>query len=152
MKWCWLLPASSVLTVTRAGSPPRLPDPHQQLRSLSPGLRSTWQSEIESCLLTELRASILAHADGTHPSTPSSLSSAPPSRPRRRPFVTLTWAQSLDGCIAAADGSPVALSGARSLLMTHGLRAVHDAVLVVSGDRVWLGATSPPPSHPNPPV
>lgn len=64
-----------------------------------------------------------------------------------RPFVTLTWAQSIDGSIAAADGSPVQLSGPESLLMTHGLRATHDAILIGRGtaladnprltDRFW---------------
>lgn len=47
-----------------------------------------------------------------------------------RPFVTLSYAQSLDGCIAAEPGQPFALSGSQSLMLTHKLRAAHDAILV----------------------
>ena len=53
-----------------------------------------------------------------------------------RPFVTLTFAQSLDGKIALKDrnddslSSNLPLSGKESLLLTHGLRSVHDAILV----------------------
>jgi 3,4-dihydroxy 2-butanone 4-phosphate synthase/GTP cyclohydrolase II len=44
----------------------------------------------------------------------------------------LTYAQSLDGSIAADPGQPLSLSGPQSLLLTHYLRAAHDAILVVS--------------------
>ncbi|MGC8657616.1 MAG: RibD family protein [Desulfomonilaceae bacterium] len=50
-----------------------------------------------------------------------------------RPFVTLSYAQSLDGCISARPGEPLALSGQRSLRLTHQLRAAHDAILVGIG-------------------
>jgi GTP cyclohydrolase II len=50
-----------------------------------------------------------------------------------RPFVTLTYAQSLDGSIAADPGQPLSLSGPQSLLLTHCLRAAHDAILVGIG-------------------
>ncbi len=50
-----------------------------------------------------------------------------------RPFVTLTYAQSLDGAIAARPGHPLALSCRESQTMTHGLRARHDAILVGIG-------------------
>lgn len=36
-----------------------------------------------------------------------------------RPFVTLTYAQSLDGCVAGEGGVAIALSGKESFLMTH---------------------------------
>ena len=49
------------------------------------------------------------------------------------PFVTLSYAQSLDGCIVAQPGQPLALSGAQSLILTHKLRAAHDAILVGIG-------------------
>jgi len=49
------------------------------------------------------------------------------------PLVTLTYAQSLDGSIAAADGSAVLISGKESMHMTHALRAAHDAILVGVG-------------------
>lgn len=50
--------------------------------------------------------------------------------------VTLTYAQSLDGCIGVEtrDGNrPVALSGSESLVMTHYLRNTHDAIMVGIG-------------------
>ena len=51
-----------------------------------------------------------------------------------RPFVTLSFAQSLDGKIALKYGtetsSNLPLSGDESLLLTHGLRSIHDAILV----------------------
>jgi len=50
-----------------------------------------------------------------------------------RPFVTLSYAQSLDGCIAARRGEALALSGPQSLTLTHKLRAGHDAILVGIG-------------------
>ena len=46
------------------------------------------------------------------------------------PFVTLSYAQSLDGSITATPGRPFVISGQRSLLITHALRAAHDAILV----------------------
>ena len=51
----------------------------------------------------------------------------------RRPFVTLTYAQSIDGSIAARPGTPRALSGNESKQFTHQLRASHDAILVGIG-------------------
>jgi GTP cyclohydrolase II len=50
-----------------------------------------------------------------------------------RPYVTLSYAQSLDGSIAARPGHPLALSCGESQFMTHALRAAHDAILVGIG-------------------
>jgi GTP cyclohydrolase II len=50
-----------------------------------------------------------------------------------RPFLTLSYAQSLDGSIADRPGRPLALSGSQSMAMTHGLRASHEAILVGIG-------------------
>lgn len=50
-----------------------------------------------------------------------------------RPFVTLSYAQSIDGCISARGGESLALSGSESLRMTHSLRAFHDMILVGIG-------------------
>jgi len=50
-----------------------------------------------------------------------------------RPLVTLSYAQSLDGSIATRSGHPLALSGSESLVLTHRLRAAHDAILVGIG-------------------
>ena len=52
---------------------------------------------------------------------------------RRRPFVTLAYAQSLDGSIAGAGRQPLSLSGESSLQLTHELRSAHDAILVGIG-------------------
>lgn len=47
-----------------------------------------------------------------------------------RPVVTVSWAQSADGSIAAAGGARTAISGPESMAFTHALRAMHDAILV----------------------
>lgn len=49
------------------------------------------------------------------------------------PFVTLSYAQSLDGCLTAAPGQPTALSSPQSMVITHALRAAHDTILVGIG-------------------
>lgn len=49
------------------------------------------------------------------------------------PFVTLSYAQSLDGCLAAQSGQPLALSAPESMRMTHALRAAHNAILIGIG-------------------
>jgi len=49
------------------------------------------------------------------------------------PLVTLTYAQSLDGCIAIKRDQQLKLSGDESQRMTHHLRALHDAILVGIG-------------------
>ncbi len=46
------------------------------------------------------------------------------------PSVTLSYAQSLDGSIAAEPGKPLQLSNPKSQALTHRLRSMHDAVLV----------------------
>jgi 3,4-dihydroxy 2-butanone 4-phosphate synthase/GTP cyclohydrolase II len=50
-----------------------------------------------------------------------------------RPTVTLSYAQSLDGSIAALRGEHLALRGEETMRMLHHLRAEHDAVLVGIG-------------------
>ncbi|HEX7504350.1 MAG TPA: dihydrofolate reductase family protein [Syntrophales bacterium] len=50
-----------------------------------------------------------------------------------RPLVTLSYAQSIDGCIARRPGRPLALSNQKSMTMTHRLRSLHDAILVGIG-------------------
>jgi 3,4-dihydroxy 2-butanone 4-phosphate synthase/GTP cyclohydrolase II len=54
-------------------------------------------------------------------------------RTEERPLVTLSYAQSLDGCIARERGKPLALSGLESRRLTHQLRASHNAILVGIG-------------------
>jgi GTP cyclohydrolase II len=46
------------------------------------------------------------------------------------PYITLAYAQSLDGSIAARPGRMLRLSNSLSQAMTHHLRARHDAILV----------------------
>ena len=50
-----------------------------------------------------------------------------------RPFVTLSYAQSLDGCVAAMPGKHLDISAPEALTMTHALRAAHDAILIGIG-------------------
>ncbi|RKO86533.1 dihydrofolate reductase-like domain-containing protein, partial [Blyttiomyces helicus] len=81
------------------------------------------------------------------------------------PFVTLTYAQSLDGFIAGPNLAPLTLSSPDSFVLTHALRASHDAILVgvstVLNDRPSLstrlvahGPKGPtdPATHPRPVV
>lgn len=49
------------------------------------------------------------------------------------PFVTVSYAQSLDGSIAGRPGYPLSISCPESLIVTHALRAMHDAILVGIG-------------------
>src|SRR5204863_4413167 len=55
------------------------------------------------------------------------------ARRRERPFVTLSWAQSVDGSLALSAGQALALSGADLLALTDAARAAHDAILVGIG-------------------
>jgi GTP cyclohydrolase II len=50
-----------------------------------------------------------------------------------RPFVTLAYAQSVDGSIAMEPGRPCALSGPEAMRLTHALRAAHDGILIGIG-------------------
>ena len=50
-----------------------------------------------------------------------------------RPFVTVSYAQSLDGSIATANRQQMQLSGDESMRLTHQLRAAHRCILVGIG-------------------
>ena len=50
--------------------------------------------------------------------------------PSDRPFVTISYAQSIDGSIATRHRRPLPISGQAAMHMTHGLRALHDGILV----------------------
>lgn len=49
---------------------------------------------------------------------------------RSRPVVTLSYAQSIDGCIAPVGGGTLQISNRQSQQMTHQIRALHDTILV----------------------
>jgi 2,5-diamino-6-(ribosylamino)-4(3H)-pyrimidinone 5'-phosphate reductase len=53
-----------------------------------------------------------------------------------KPFVTLTFATSLDSSLSLAPGIQTALSGPQTKAMTHYLRSQHDAILVGVGTAV----------------
>lgn len=52
---------------------------------------------------------------------------------QNRPFVSLSYAQSLDGSLTIQQGRHTALSSNKSWAMTHELRAAHDGLLVGIG-------------------
>mmetsp|Transcript_42648 Transcript_42648/g.104105 ORF Transcript_42648/g.104105 Transcript_42648/m.104105 type:complete len:351 (-) Transcript_42648:160-1212(-) len=54
----------------------------------------------------------------------------PPDKFFRRPFVTVTYAQALDGSIADQASRPLPLSSPDAFNMTHHLRALHKSILV----------------------
>ncbi|EHA47293.1 riboflavin biosynthesis protein Rib7 [Pyricularia oryzae 70-15] len=59
-----------------------------------------------------------------------------PAPARARPFVTLTFATSLDSALSLAPGVRTTLSGPQSKAMTHFLRSRHDAILIGAGTAV----------------
>jgi 2,5-diamino-6-(ribosylamino)-4(3H)-pyrimidinone 5'-phosphate reductase len=61
---------------------------------------------------------------------------AHPSSALKRPFLTLTYATSLDSSISLSQGIQTHLSGPQSKVMTHYLRSQHDAILVGSGTTI----------------
>jgi len=67
-----------------------------------------------------------------------------------RPFITLTYAQSLDGCIAGQGGAQILLSGKESMILTHWLRTMHDGILIgvntVKNDDPQLNTRHLPPA------
>jgi GTP cyclohydrolase II len=76
---------------------------------------------------------LLADLDAAQAHLPVRLCEAGRAPLGARPFVTLAYAQSIDGSIAFKRGRPYPLSGPESLRMTHALRAAHDAILVGIG-------------------
>jgi len=71
-----------------------------------------------------------------------------------RPRTTLSYAQSLDGCIAAATGKATQISNPHSQVLCHRLRAIHDAILIGVGtvvvDDPLLTTRHVPGTHPRP--
>ncbi|PKS09028.1 hypothetical protein jhhlp_003641 [Lomentospora prolificans] len=69
-------------------------------------------------------------------STPDTVGSSDKSPTAPRPFVTLTFATSLDSSLALAPGTRTRLSGPESKAMTHYLRSKHDAICIGVGTAV----------------
>jgi GTP cyclohydrolase II len=71
-----------------------------------------------------------------------------------RPYVTLSYAQSIDGSIAYRSGRPLALSCTESLVLTHTLRSIHDGIMVGIGtilaDNPFLTVRHVPGESPQP--
>ncbi|MEJ2730266.1 MAG: RibD family protein [Deltaproteobacteria bacterium] len=51
----------------------------------------------------------------------------------KRPFIAVSYAQSIDGSIASRHKEPIALSGPKSLVLTHQIRACCDCILIGIG-------------------
>jgi riboflavin-specific deaminase-like protein len=49
---------------------------------------------------------------------------------KERPFILISYAQSIDGSIAEGDRRSLKISGPSAMLLTHQLRALFDAILV----------------------
>ncbi|GAA6011948.1 hypothetical protein JCM8202_004209 [Rhodotorula sphaerocarpa] len=81
-----------------------------------------------AALLRSLLPPLNADADDSSDTAPARAAPA-----RTRPWVTLTWAQSLDAKIAGPRGQQVTLSGPDSMRLTHELRRRHDSILVGVG-------------------
>ncbi|KAF7845840.1 hypothetical protein BT93_L0389 [Corymbia citriodora subsp. variegata] len=82
---------------------------------------------------TFLRPFLPSHACASSASEGPIQDSRPPAKPDDRPFVTLTYACSLDSMIALAPGARTTLSGPETKAMTHYLRLHHDAILIGAG-------------------
>lgn len=71
-----------------------------------------------------------------------------------RPSITLTYAQSIDGCIATETGQPTDISNQHTRVFSHQLRSLHDGILVgvttVLVDNPRLTTRHAPGSHPRP--
>lgn len=66
----------------------------------------------------------------------SSVGKSGPTKSTNLPFVTLTYASSLDSMISLAPGLRTTLSGPETKSMTHYLRLQHDAILVGVGTAI----------------
>jgi len=50
-----------------------------------------------------------------------------------RPFITVSYAQSVDGSIASGNRLPIQLSGPEAAILTHQIRAASDSILIGIG-------------------
>ena len=98
---------------------------------------------------------------GPHPLVGGSLAPAGPTRrasgrTHGRPFVVLSYAQSVDGSIAGRNRERNRLSSPESMALTHGIRALCDGILIGIGtllsDDPRLTVTHACGPHPQPVV
>lgn len=52
------------------------------------------------------------------------------TRQMSRPYIAVSYAQSIDGSIATADRRPLTISSTKSMRLTHQLRALFDGILI----------------------
>lgn len=97
------------------------PERGEEKEPLTPGLVEAFRPQLDG-----LRARIQSHNRGEEREKRGKNASLPAARP----FVTLSYAQSLDGCLTTSQGTPFPISAPASLTMTHALRAAHSAILV----------------------
>ena len=116
-------PSVAPLHLPHAPSQPAAVLALTQLPSVSESTQGILDCEAEGArvsLLARLRQSIAEHA----------------RHDAHTPYVTLTYAQALDGSIAGplgASGPRLMLSGDTSMALTHAIRAAHEAIVVGSG-------------------
>ncbi|KAI2607582.1 putative riboflavin biosynthesis protein Rib7 [Hypoxylon fragiforme] len=79
--------------------------------------------------------SYFSSSSSSSPPSPSP-SPSPTSSNNKLPFVTLTFATSLDSALSLGPGIRTALSGPQSKAMTHYLRSRHDAICVGVGTAI----------------
>lgn len=97
-------------------------------------LAADWTPENEVYLRTKVaRMRHLLDLGEPEPALPTADIFPTQNRQNGRPFVTLSFAQSLDGSITRQRGQYTAISGEASLAMTHRLRAAHEALLIGIG-------------------
>ena len=108
---------------TSVAQPPAADDTPLTTRHSPPSARPTIEPNGSDSELVTRHSSLV---------TSDELLAELPARPGR-PFVTLSYAQSLDGSIAARRGATTPISGPEALRLTHQLRAHHDAILVGIG-------------------
>jgi len=123
------------------------PENHQYLRTKMERLHHLLDLDQPSCSFTEDQ--LLLFKLGKIPAAGAAF-----HKEHGRPLVTLTYAQSLDGSIAARPGHPLAISCTESQTFTHSLRAAHDAILVgigtVLADNPRLSVRLVPGKNPQP--
>lgn len=87
-----------------------------------------WAAKLEPYLAPRAQANTNNHH--------STLQQEQQQQQQQQPFLTLTYAQSLDSHLSLAPGVRTTLSGAETKAMTHFLRSRHDAILVGAGTAV----------------